>query len=174
MGERFILFSIDISKLFWINDDDTDDPGDLCLHGNVVAKIGANIFECSTTVSAAGLYLLRSLTKNHIIHDGQPILPCCGHFMAANNDLSSVDIVGCSNGIDWSVVHEGSKVKLITESGCEAFVCIDEYKREIYAFADKVEAFYKSCPPKNMPSDEFDRNGYIAFWNEWHKRRKQA
>ena len=30
------------------------------------------------------------------------------------------------------------------------------------------------CCPKELPADELDRNGYIAFWNEWHRRYKEA
>ena len=24
-----------------------------------------------------------------------------------------------------------------------------------------------------LPKDEFDRNGYITFWKEWHRRRTE-
>ena len=47
---------------------------------------------------------------------------------------------------------------------------LQEYQREVLCFADKVEAYYKSCQPKHIPDDEFERNGYLAFWNEWHRR----
>ena len=29
---------------------------------------------------------------------------------------------------------------------------------------------YDACTPKEIPEDEFDRNGYTAFWNEWQRR----
>ena len=57
------------------------------------------------------------------------------------------------------------------ESGAEITVPLEEYRREVYKFADKIEGYYKQCSPKNMPDNEFERNGYIAFWNEWHRRR---
>ncbi len=164
-------FRIDVESLCWIKNDGADDPADLCLHGHVVVKIGEEIFEYNATVSAASLYLLRTLTENHIIHNGEAMLPCCGHSMFANDDLRSVDIYGCSNGIDWSAIHEDGKIKLVTEADKITFIDIDDYRDEVYAFANKVEAFYKKCSPKNMPTDEFERNGYIAFWNEWRKRR---
>lgn len=30
------------------------------------------------------------------------------------------------------------------------------------------------CAPKELPANEYDRNGYIAFWNEWHRRYADA
>jgi hypothetical protein len=41
----------------------------------------------------------------------------------------------------------------------------------VFNFCDKIEAFYNGCMKKNIPDDEFERNGYIAFWNEWNRRR---
>ncbi len=98
------------------------------------------------------------------------MVPCCGHFLIANQDLSEVTISGCDNGLDWSVVHENGGVKLTLPSGEEEWVPLQEYQREVLRFADKVEAYYKSCQPKHIPDDEFERNGYLAFWNEWHRR----
>ena len=165
-------FRIDAENLCWIKNDGADDPDDLCLHGHVFAKIGEEILEYDTTVSAAGLYLLRTLTENHIIHEHEHILPCCGHWMMANEDLSSVNTGGCPNGVDWSVIHENGKIKLVTEAGRETLIGIDDYKQEVYAFADKIEDYYEKCPPKNMPSEEYERNGYTAFWNEWRRHRR--
>ena len=101
------------------------------------------------------------------------MLPCCGHWMLANDDLSSVDIGGCPNGIDWSVIHQDGKIKLVTETGKETLVDMDDYREEVYAFADKIDAFYKKSSPKNLSEvDSMSQNGYIAFWNEWRRRRK--
>ena len=96
-------FRIDADIFWWIKNDGADDPDDFCLHGQVFAKIGDELFEYDATVSATGLYLLRTLMENRIIHDDQPMLPCCGHSMYANEDLSAVDIGGCPNGVDWVV-----------------------------------------------------------------------
>lgn len=59
----------------------------------------------------------------------------------------------------------------LTPRGRETLVPRDEYQKTVYAFADKVEAFYQSCGPKVLPSDKLDREGYLAFWNEWHRLR---
>ncbi len=95
------------------------------------------------------------------------MLPCCGFFMIANEELSKVDICGCPNGVDWSVLHENGNVVLVTEAGERTEILFDEYKTTVFAFADQVEAFYNAAADKKLPKDEFDRSGYIAFWNEW-------
>ena len=95
------------------------------------------------------------------------MIPCCGFFMIANESLSRVDICGCPNGIDWSVLHEKDNVILLTESGKRSVISIEEYRKNVFMFADLIESFYKSSEDKKLPEDEFDRNGYIAFWNEW-------
>ncbi|MEA1960400.1 MAG: hypothetical protein U9N81_03760 [Bacillota bacterium] len=107
------MFDITIKKLYWINGI-ADDPEDLCLHGDVETAIGSECFQYSATVSSTALYLLKTLTEDHIIGEENQMLPCCGFNMYANKTLDTVDIVGCPNGIDWSVIHEGNEVKLIT------------------------------------------------------------
>ena len=145
----------------------------MCLHGHAFIKIGDEVFDYDATLSAAGLYLLRTVTDNHIIREGEAMLPCCGHMMIANDDLSSVDICGCPNGLDWSVIHENGKIKLVTEAGNTTFIDIDIYKEEIYAFTDKIEDFFKKSSPKIFSETEtFERDAYTAFWNEWRKLRK--
>lgn len=126
-------------------------------------------YDC--TVSATALYLLKTLTENHIIHEDNQILPCCGHFYVPDKELQNVYISGCDNGIDWTVKHNGSDVILVLENGTEVSVPLEEYQQEVYRFADKIENYYKSCSPKIIPEDKFKRDGYIAFWNEWHRRR---
>lgn len=165
------VFKIMVENLEWINGE-KDDPNDLCLHGDAVAKIGEEIFEYSATVSATALYLLKTLTQDHIINEENQMLPCCGHFMIPNDDLTNVDIYGCPNGIDWTVLHDGDNIKLITESGRETVISLDEYQKEVFRFADEIEDFYKECSSKNL-SNEYERDCYYAFWNEWHKRRKE-
>ena len=167
------MFKIDVDNLRWIGSIQ-DSCEDLCLHGNAVALIGGRKLEYSATVSATALYLLKSLTENHIIYEDNQMMPCCGFFLIADNKLESVTISGCMNGIDWSVIHDGNNVRLILEDGLEIVIPRDEYKKEVFQFADKIEAFYLSALPKKLPADEFDRNGYIAFWNEWLRRRRDS
>lgn len=163
-------FKINVDNMHW-TDGKADDPEDLCLHGHAVAIIGDEKLEYDATISATALYLLKSLTQDHIIYKENQMLPCCGFSIIANEELSNVDICGCPNGIDWSVIHEEDYVKLILDNGKEEVIPFRDYQLEVYKFADQVEQFYQSCTPKIMPQDEFDRNGYLAFWNEWYRRR---
>lgn len=36
-----------------------------------------------------------------------------------------------------------------------------------------IEDFYKSSLPKTLPQNEYERNGYLTFWKEWHRRRNE-
>jgi len=92
------MFSITVDNFHWILGD-LDDPNDLCLHGRIAVKIGDETFEDDKLcVSAAGLYLLRTLTENRTMKDDtQPIFPCYGT-MFAKEDMQSVMISGCPNG----------------------------------------------------------------------------
>ena len=164
-------FSINATNIKWI--DGIDETEDLCLHGHAVVHIGEKRLEYDATISATALYLLKTLTENHIINTDNQLLPCCGFSMLPNDTLDNVVIVGCDNGIDWSVIHDGDTVILELEDGTRENISISKYKQEVFKFADKVEAFYKSCAPKKIPNDKIDRDGYIAFWNEWHRRRNQ-
>lgn len=163
------IFKINYKKLYWITED--DNGSDLCIHGDLIAKIGEETIEESCNVSATALYLLKSLTEDHIINEDNQMMPCCGHFRIANESLTNVTIIGCPYGTDWSIIHQGDTVRLITESGKETIVPILEYKNQVYKFVDEIEEYYKKSIPRIIPHDEFDRNGYIAFWNEWHRRR---
>lgn len=166
------MFKIDVENLCWI-DGSVDNSDDICLHGETTVKIGSQIFKYNATVSATALYLLKTLTENHIMHTSNQMLPCCGSFIIPNEDLTNVDICGCNNGIDWSVIHEDDCVKIVTESKNETIVSIHEYIEEVYKFTDKIESFYKKCTSKRLPYDDFEKNGYIAFWNEWNIRRNR-
>ena len=164
-------FRIDVDNFTWINGE-ADNPGDLCLHGHVCVQIGNTLLEDTGTVSATALYLLKTLTQDKLMseHDIQ-MIPCCGFCLMANEELTEVDVLGCNNGTDWSTVHEGDHVRLILPTGQEEVVAFADYREEVCRFADKVEAFYNTCTPKIIPEDTFERNGYTAFWNEWHRRR---
>ena len=165
-------FSIDFDNIGWL-DGLEDDPGDYCAHAHAVALIGDETLQYEATVSATALYLLKSLTEDHRAHQEEQFLPCCGFNIFQKNDGSGdVVILGCPNGIDWDLVHSGDTVILTTESGAQTVVPFGEYRKEVLAFADKVEAFYRSQPPRKPAAD--DAAAYQAFWEEWHRRRRQA
>ena len=165
------IFHMDVRDLYWLADPGHEQE-DLCLHGFVTAIIGDEVFQSDGTVSSTALYLLKTLTQNHIAGKENQMIPCCGHTLIANEDLSEVYICGCPNGMDWTAEQAAGGVKITTESGRETFVPAEEYKAEVFRFADKVENFYASCNPK-QPYDDFSGKGYTAFWNEWHRRRRE-
>lgn len=170
--KRMSHFSINVTNLHWINGN-ADDPTDLCLHGHAVAKIGSQTLEYDATVSATALYLLKTLTEDHVIFTDNQMLPCCGFFLLPNEALDQVSIIGCDNGVDWSVLHDGDTVILTLEDGTAERVSLQEYTEAVFQFADEIETFYHACTPKILPEDGFERSGYLAFWNEWHRRRGQ-
>ena len=164
------MFKIKVSNLHWIEGGDPAE--DLCLHGDVTAIIGDDVLQYDdATVSSSALYLLKSIKEDHKIYESNQMIPCCGFVMIANESLSRVDICGCPDGVDWSVLHENDDVILITETGKRTVIPIDEYRKTVFAFADLIESFYNSAEDKIIPEDEFDRNGYVAFWNEWRALR---
>ena len=170
-------FSIKATNLHWI-DGSLDYPNDLCLHGDAVAIIGKHKRQYSdATVSATALYLLKSLTENHYPSEGEEVqmLPCCGFNIYPNEDLTCVSIAGCPNGTDWTIEHDGHDVVITLDNGYVERINIIDYQRAVFDFADFIENFYQKCSPKNINDyDEEDRNGYIAFWNEWHRRRNKT
>lgn len=164
------MFSITLNRFYWI-DDSADNTDDLCLHGDVIVNIGDERFEESCTISATALYLLKTLTENHVIHEDNQMLPCCGHFYMPNDTNDTVHISGCPNGIDWSVMRIGDDIEITTEQGIKTLVALSEYQKTVYNFADEVQSIYEQCSPKKIPENDFERKGYVAFWNEWLRRR---
>ncbi len=163
-------FKIEVNNLYWI-DGKKDDPDDLCLHGDIEVIIGEEKLSCSCTASAAALRMLKTLSEDHLLTKGEQMLPCCGFFMIPNETLDEVKISGCDNGVDWTVLHDDGTIRLITEKGNTVYIYYLQYKEEVLRFVNVVEEYYKKSLPKNIPADEFERNGYIAFWNEWNRRR---
>ena len=169
------MFSIEIKRLWWINDNGEDNPEDLCLHGEVIARIGEETLEDDCTISAAALYLLRSLTEDHafdspgVLFKSGLMLPCCGHSMHADGE--NVLIIDCPYGTDWAVHHVSKSVELMTEQGERVIVPFEEYRETVLSFADQVMTYYFQCQPKILPEEDFSRDGYLAFWREWARRR---
>lgn len=136
------LFKICIEDLYWI-DGSKDNPDDLCLHGKMYTVIGEQklVHDGSVTVSASALYFLKTLTEDHIINKDNQMMPCCGHMIIPNEDGKTVTIAGCTQGVDWTVLHEGENVKIILEDGAKIIVPLEMYKNEVFKFADEISAF---------------------------------
>lgn len=164
------VFSIRASELCWLGGE-ADDPEDRCLHGHVSVRIGDWMQEADGTVSATALYLLKTLTEDKVMSPGAiQMVPCCGHFLIADEAGETVTILGCDTGLDWSVQHRGGEILLTLPSGQQETVNREAYRQEVLRFARQVEAYYQSCTPKVLPEDPFARKGYQTFWKEWHRR----
>ena len=111
------VFRIKADNFEWIGGA-ADDPQDLCLHGHVTVQFGDTVLEDTGTVSATALYLLKTLTNDKLMaEDNIQMIPCCGHTLIANDDLTEVAISGCDTGTDWTTIHEGNAVRFILPPG---------------------------------------------------------
>lgn len=168
------VFNISLLEISWISKERTE--YDLCAHGNVRVNFGEKIILSNmVTISATALLLLRTLEKEHTKENpvGEFLLPCCGHFLIYEDNMKEVYIVGCSSGDDWEVIHKEDYVLLSTQEKHQIKVNFDHYKTEVLNFVDVVETFYKESPKKIIPDDDFDRRGYLRFWEEWAFHRKK-
>ena len=163
-------------NLRWI-DGMSDDPGDLCAHGEVEFRIGddtlldAAIFD-GLTVSAAALYLLRTLSRPHTREApvGHVLFPHCGHTMYDLSGEEDVYIMGCNLGVDFKVWHVNGVVIRSYVDG-EWRVDWSEWRAAVFAFAVRVSEYYAACPPRQLPSDPEDAAGFRKFLAEWERRR---
>lgn len=164
------LFHIDATDLAFLEGIEATDQ---CLHGHGIAVIGERRLEYDCTVSATALQLLKSLNEDHIPNGDNQMLPCCGHFLIPDEAGENVYISGCNAGEDWTVRHVPGGVELTLEDGYTVTVPLSDYRREVLAFAKKIEDFYHACPPRPQPEDDFDRKGWQTFWREWHRRKEE-
>jgi hypothetical protein len=156
-----------------------DDPKDLCAHGDVEFYIGDDVLLGTTTgknvtVSAAALYLLRTLAVPHTKEApvGDHLFPCCGFAMWDVEGDEDVVVCGCPSGEDFEVLHEVSGAGVVARSaeGREWRISWPEWQAGVFGFADRVAEFYAACSPKE-PSDPEDAKGLRKFAAEWARRR---
>jgi hypothetical protein len=163
-------------SLRWINGA-ADDPADLCAHGDVEFLIDDDKLlepaDRDLTVSAAALYLLRTLSVPHTRETpvGDHLFPCCGFSMYDVEGEPDVVVCGCPSGEDFEVLHEASGFGVVVRSsdGHEWAVGWPEWRSSVFSFADRVSDFYASCTPKQPAVD--DRAGFAKFAAEWERRR---
>ncbi len=148
-----------------------NDTSDLCVHGEVFFKVEDSVISTAEDhewcVSASALRFLRTLYGNHFHGAEQHMIPCCGHFMIASEDKKTVNIIGCPNGIDFDVIHEKGSVIIRSKDGQLGCCLYNEYKSAVLGFAKQIVDFYKSSP-KRTPEDDFSRDGFEAFKNEFY------
>jgi hypothetical protein len=154
-----------------------DEPTDLCAHGDVEFRVGEDVLLDTNggdlTVSAAALYLLRTLSIPHTKANpvGDHLFPCCGFAMWDMPGQEDVAICGCPNGEDFEILHQanGEGIVIRATDGREWIVGWPQWRAAVFVFADAVSDFYAACSPK-QPSDE-DVAGFKKFWSEWERRR---
>jgi hypothetical protein len=163
------------TNLHWI-DGSLDDAEDLCAHSAVDFRIGDSVLvkpsDGDWTVSAAALYLLRTLSQPHTKQ--QPIteflFPCCGNGIFEVEGQGDVQIVGCNSGIDFGVMRVRDEVILTANDGTEYRVAFSEWQRAVWNFSDSVRAFYSASSPKE-PEDDYEQRSFLKFLSEWSRRR---
>ena len=142
-------FSIRGENYHWI-DNERENETDLCLHGHVTVTIGSTVLEAEGTVSAAALYLLKSITEDHITGEDIQMIPCCGHFFCPDETGENVIIIGCDTGLDWTITHEEDMVVLALPDGTSVTVEKRDYIVEVLRFADTVERYYIYSKQKKL------------------------
>ena len=160
--------------LRWIKGSE-DDPSDLCAHGDFEFRIDGDVLSDGTagrelTLSAAALYLLRTLSRSHT-RDDEHLFPCCGFEMYDVPDQDDVVIVGCPEGETYEVLlREADESVLVRDAdGREWSVGEDSWRAAVFAFADAVSEFYARSSRRRPASD--DAAGFRAFQAEWERRR---
>lgn len=173
------MIALEAIDLQWIQGKD-DDPMDQCAHGLVRFVIDDVFFvhpeDGVWTVSAAVLYLLRTLehehTTEHSVAEYNFIFPCCAHacWLVGEGEFKLI-CIGCNQGIDIEVLHDGDLVDIGGPDGKRKVVQLSEWQAAVFRFADQVQGFYDRSASKVVPDDKLDKDGWAAFWNEWHSRR---
>lgn len=161
------------TRLHWVQDDGNDDPADLCAHSPVSLLVdGVPLITPEAgdfTVNAAAIYLLRTLDRNHTPESpvGEQLFPCCGHAM---HDTGGDDvlIIGCPKGVDLSVKHSGSDVKLTTATGESFQIPFLDWHSAVLKFSGLVKQFYERSLAKSPGKD--DAAGFAKMMAEWERR----
>jgi hypothetical protein len=155
-----------------------DEPADLCAHGQVEFRVGGDILmdpakSLEVTVSAAALYLLRTLSRSHTKAKqvGDNLFPCCGFAMFDTPGELDVLIVGCPEGADFEVLHVdgGAGIRIQADDGRAWQLTQAEWHAAVFKFADLVAELYARSTPKRPSAD--DTAGFKAFTSEWERRR---
>ncbi len=172
-------FILKILRQHWVKDDDKYDEKDLCSHGEVYVKLGSeelsNKETGSFTLSAAALYLLRSLEQDCQLYQFyNQLIPCCGFSIYPNKKKeNSVEIIGCLDGVDWKVAHKNGIVFLESQSGSKVDLPLIEYKKVVLEFVNEVENFYGNPENKTIPEELEEKEGFIQFWAEWNELKER-
>ena len=160
-------------ELHWITGNADPVPFDLCAHGRVAFSVGSvDLVDASAqpvTVSAAALFLMRTLEQPRTLGSDEWLFPCCGHAIY-DMDGPDVCILGCNDGIDFAIATNLGRTTIRTATGAVHEVSEAAWRAAVFGFADEVAAFYEASSPK-VPSDDVERRGFAKFLHEWERRR---
>jgi hypothetical protein len=174
-------FRIEIASQGWLPAAPGYDPvtQDLCTHGQIDLVIGSEVIvasggDASYGISEGALGLLRTLSADHSLRSrvSDRLIP---------HGCGAILMMGCPIGIDWSVTHVGSTVRLddivrydatsesdaIRFPGLSALIPHDLYRDEIVAFAQTAKEPFAGL--EKVFGDEFDREQYGSFWDEYER-----
>lgn len=166
------------TNLHWL-DGSTDNPRDICAHSGVEFRIdGEQLVQGSDgdwTVSAAALYLLRTLSRPHTkaAPVGEHLFPCCGRGFYEDENKDDVVLVGCNRGIDFEILRVSDDVIITAKGGSQYRASFPDWRDAVCRFCDAVRDFYASSSPKE-PEDADEKRGFGLFLSEWSRRRAMA
>ena len=174
---KHLAIELRAQDLRWVTDK-PDDHADQCLHGAIYFSIDGTAMilpeDGEWTLSAAGLFLLRTLEHDHTeelpVTEGNFLIPCCGFTPWDCGDRFEVLCQGCNTGIDFWITHTGDNVT-IRFKDCEYLIPLATWRLTVFQFVDQVERYYRSCSAKDWLDDKEDCKGWAAFWHEWSTRR---
>lgn len=155
--------------LHYLGETEKERQRDCCVHGRVVFSVGDTVIagDGEWCAGASALRFLRSVSSDHFSGAEEHMIPCCGHFMIPADGGKAVAVVGCSNGVDFDVIHENGRVTLRTGVGGVFSVPFSEYREAVLFLAEQIEGFMRDAPAR-IVDDPFDKAGYEAFQTEWH------
>lgn len=165
------LFAIEAAELCWLNGQ--REETDLCAHGIVRICLGDYTLEGEVSTSASALHLLRTVSDDHEPDEMAKLFPTDGFCWTPSGGATPYPIYlgGCPNGgFDGTVLHEEGFVRVALESLPEVRVPLEDYRAEVFRFADAVEALFRRSQPK-VVADALDKLWYPLFWMEWHSIR---
>ena len=168
------------TKLNWVNGQ-PDDPTDQCVHGKLELTADDEVIyrtgEGDITVSAACLYLLRTIEDDHTpelsVAEGNWMFPCCGFSLFPDEGRYKVCCMGCNTGTDIFVKHIGPDV-VLTRDDHQVRTSKKEWTCAVLALVEEVEDFYAACTPKADMDNDLDLEGWSLFWSEWEYRKRRA
>ena len=173
------MIALHAFDLGWVTGLD-DDPSDQCVHGGIELRVAGEVAfrtEPVLTVSAACLYLLRTIeddhTPEHSVADSNWLFPCCGFSPRPYEGEYPVICMGCNQGYDVWVKHIDEGIELSWEAQ-RLTIPKNDWAHAVLGLVEQVEAYYRQCKPKDKVEDEYDAEGWALFWMEWDDRKQRA